>query len=277
MENLPKTLQCLFETVIKEYEHFSWASQEVNGKMKITLTWTNELESRSKSKSTLKRDYKRYEQYMKQKELEINNTKANNERITDQRTHEHTPDGEIDSETEMDIIDDNIITPHDTSLKVNKTPQVDRSINSTLDTTTNEVSYNQTGDNGSTIVNKSKQSESNNELKECNNERSENKPLSDRTQTYRRRYFRKVVIKTSSGIPTTLIGKMPGKEFLIEHCILARKSTLIDSDHRDWKTYMKNVQEDFKDVTETQWMCDKVHRAIRLMELYIFHNKLYEK
>jgi hypothetical protein len=28
-------------TVVEQYIEFSWASQEQNGKMKITLTWTN--------------------------------------------------------------------------------------------------------------------------------------------------------------------------------------------------------------------------------------------
>jgi hypothetical protein len=40
------------------------ASQEQNGKMKITLTWTNVEMKRNKSKATRKRDRKRHEQYI---------------------------------------------------------------------------------------------------------------------------------------------------------------------------------------------------------------------
>jgi hypothetical protein len=32
-------------TVVEQYIEFSWTSQEQNGKMKITLTWTNDVES----------------------------------------------------------------------------------------------------------------------------------------------------------------------------------------------------------------------------------------
>jgi hypothetical protein len=36
MDHLPKTLLCLMNTVVEQYIEFSWASQEQNGKMKIT-------------------------------------------------------------------------------------------------------------------------------------------------------------------------------------------------------------------------------------------------
>ena len=39
-------------TVVEQYIEFSWASQEQNGKMKITLTWTNVEMKRNKSKAT---------------------------------------------------------------------------------------------------------------------------------------------------------------------------------------------------------------------------------
>jgi hypothetical protein len=64
MDHLPKTLLCLMNTVVEQYIEFSWASQEQNGKMKITLTWTNVEMKRNKSKATRKRDRKRHEQYI---------------------------------------------------------------------------------------------------------------------------------------------------------------------------------------------------------------------
>jgi predicted tellurium resistance membrane protein TerC len=63
-------------TVIEQYIEFSWASQEQNGKMKITLTWTNVEMKRSKSKATRKRDRKRHEQYIEQKKVTENNKKT---------------------------------------------------------------------------------------------------------------------------------------------------------------------------------------------------------
>jgi hypothetical protein len=42
MDHLPKTLLCLMNTVVEQYIEFSWASQEQNGKMKITLTCTRQ-------------------------------------------------------------------------------------------------------------------------------------------------------------------------------------------------------------------------------------------
>jgi hypothetical protein len=60
-------------TVVEQYIEFSWASQEQNGKMKITLTWTNVEMKRNKSKATRKRDRKRHEQYIEQKKVTENN------------------------------------------------------------------------------------------------------------------------------------------------------------------------------------------------------------
>jgi hypothetical protein len=60
-------------TVVEQYIEFSWTSQEQNGKMKITLTWTNVEMKRNKSKATRKRDRKRHEQYIEQKKVTENN------------------------------------------------------------------------------------------------------------------------------------------------------------------------------------------------------------
>ena len=73
MDHLPKTLLCLMNTVVEQYIEFSWTSQEQNGKMKITLTWTNVEMKRNKSKATRKRDRKRHEQYIEQKKVTENN------------------------------------------------------------------------------------------------------------------------------------------------------------------------------------------------------------
>ena len=69
MDHFPKTLLCLINTVVEQYIEFSWTSQEQNGKMKITLTWTNVEMKRNKSKATRKRDRKRHEQYIEQKKV----------------------------------------------------------------------------------------------------------------------------------------------------------------------------------------------------------------
>ena len=114
-------------TVVEQYIEFSWASQEQNGKMKITLTWTNVEMKRNKSKATRKRDRKRYEQYIEQKKVTENN-KETEIKETNTNNIEYSSS---EDDSEMDTIQ-NIITPCSTPSQVNRKDE-NQSINTTKD------------------------------------------------------------------------------------------------------------------------------------------------
>jgi uncharacterized membrane protein YcaP (DUF421 family) len=118
MDHLPKTLLCLMNTVVEQYIEFSWASQEQNGKMKITLTWTNVEMKRNKSKATRKRDRKRHEQYIEQKKVTENNKETGIKETNTNNIEDSSSEDDSDStDSEMDTIQ-NIITPCSTPSQV---------------------------------------------------------------------------------------------------------------------------------------------------------------
>jgi hypothetical protein len=70
----------------------------------------------------------------------------------------------------------------------------------------------------------------------------------------RRRFFSKIEIKTTDGHQDTLIGKLPRTQNLIVHIISQNITEIVGPSIREWKYFMKNVDEDFQDVEETDFM-----------------------
>jgi hypothetical protein len=67
----------------------------------------------------------------------------------------------------------------------------------------------------------------------------------------------------------TLIGKLPRTQNLIVYIISQNITEIVGPSIREWKYFMKNVDEDFKDVEETDFMDDGVRIAIQKMEHFI--------
>ena len=252
-------------TVVEQYIEFSWASQEQNGKMKITLTWTNVEMKRNKSKATRKRDRKRHEQYIEQKKVTENNKETEiKETNTNNIEYSSSEDDSDSTDSEMDTIQ-NIITPCSTPSQVNREGQ-NQSINTTKDipVVDNQVCKEViTSDIIQKVVQPFKVHD--NIQTECVKPNTQMSDLPKR----RRRFFSKIVIKTTDGYQDTLIGKLPRTQNLIVHIISKNITEIVEPSIREWKYFMKNVDEDFKDVEETDFMDDGVRIAIQKMEHFI--------
>ena len=259
MDHLPQTLLCLIDGINDKYDEFSWTSQEINGKLRVTLIWTNEQYTRKKSKSTKKRDLKRREEYVAQKQ------KSDNKQNEKSEEKNQETDDELETNSEMDI-NDNLNTLCDASTQVNiisrprrKTPVASKQPSEQVITDVkNRVSDNLNTERTNT------QNNGNERLKE-------NRPRA----MYKRRFLSKVVIKKTSGSMTTLIGRLPGKNDLIVHSIPDKKNEIMTVQNYEYRTYRKNIMEDFQDVTETDYMCDIVNNSIRLMEIFV--ENMYEE
>jgi hypothetical protein len=69
---------------------------------------------------------------------------------------------------------------------------------------------------------------------------------------------------SSNGHQDTLIGKLPRTQNLIVHIISQNITEIVGPSIREWKYFMKNVDEDFKDVEETDFMDDGVRIAMQI-------------
>ena len=85
----------------------------------------------------------------------------------------------------------------------------------------------------------------------------------------RRRFFSKIVIKTTDGYQDPLIGKLPRTQNLIVHIISKSITEIVGPSIREWKYFMTNVDEDFKDVEDTDFMDDGVRIAMQKMENFV--------
>lgn len=269
MDQLPITLLSLFNTVVEQYKEFSWSSQEQNGKMRITLTWTNDTQIRPKSKSTKVRDRKRYEQFRAQKQKIAEKDEQRNEKVS---SDEEDISSDSESDNEMDIVD-NPITLCDASTQVNILPDGKRSIKRTINTAGIKPCQQV---NKAHDINKVKDSIITNRpstQEYPTNESKEKKQI----PTWPRKFFRKIVMKTTRGIANTLIGQIPGHEFLVEHLISEKQTDLINTRDPEYQTYYKNITDDFDDVKDTDFMDESVKNAIQLMENYVEHVTNYRK
>ena len=306
MDKFPKTLVCLLNSVIEEYKEFSWASQEYNGKMRITLTWTNSEVKRTKSKATRKRDHNRLEQYIEKQNVvsETTNMTDNHVKITSDNKLDLSDNSE--SESEMEIVDSKII-PCGTSLQVNKengsiinrkdSPVVDKQVNDKVKTDVNidkpidkGVNVERTDTQVNSIelrrrqcmikrraiadenkINERKTAECT--IKDVNSEKQNE---SDELPKWpARRYFEKIVMKTTSCCPNTLIGKLPGKNYVVVHKISENVTEMMSPQDWDYKYLEKNVSVDFRDVQETDYMNENVVMAIRKMEDWVEKHGLH--
>ena len=266
MDHLPKTLLCLINTVVEQYIEFSWTSQEQNDKMKKTLTWTNVEMKRNKSKATRKRDRKRHEQYIEQKKVTENNKETEIKETNTNNIEDSSSEDDSDStaDSEMDTIQ-NIITPCSTPSQVNRQDE-NQSINTTKDipVVDNQVCKEViTSDTIQKVVQPIKVHD--NIQTECVKPNTQVSDLPKR----RRRFFSKIVIKTTDGHQDTLIGKLARTQNLIVHIISQNITEIVGPSIREWKYFMKNVDEDFKDVEETDFMDDGVRNAMQKMENFV--------
>lgn len=256
MDHLPQTLLCLLDGVKEQYQEFSWTSQEQNGKMRITLIWTNEQYKQYKSNATKKRDAKRQEQYI------ANKQECKGKQNTDVEKDKISIEDKLESDNEMEV-NDNLNTLCDASTQVNIRPVINRPIRKTPGEIKRPCEK---------VITDAKNIVSDNPItQKTNTQDNANDRLNERRQSpkYKRRFLSKVVIKNSCGSMTKLIGTLPGKDFLLVHDIPDKKTDVMPPDHYDFRTYKKNVTEDFKDVYETDFMDDIVDNAIRLMEIFV--------
>ena len=265
MDQLPITLLSLINTVVEQYKEFSWSSQEQNQKMKITLTWTNETLTQHKSKSRKERDRKLYEQFISQKQ---NNAKSGKLPV---ESNIASSEEEDTTDNDMDIVQ-NLNTPSDASLQVNITPDTNGSIKKTIEFTTEVDSQPCKQVNNGHLNNKQSDSKVIN--------RPNTQERGDKAKRIKRpcprRFFQKVVMKTTSGHANTLIGQLPGKDYLVVHSIDEEQTEIVNRNSPEWRTYKKNC-EDFNDVNDTEFMDGNVKRAIRLMEMYIGEHLVRKK
>ena len=266
MDQLPITLLSLINTVVEQYKEFSWSSQEQNQKMKITLTWTNETMTQHKSKSRKERDRKLYEQFISQKQ---NNAKSGKLPV---ESNIASSEEEDTTDNDMDIVQ-NLNVPSDASLQVNITPDINGSIKKTIEFTTEVDS--QPCKQVSSDHSKNKQSDG------IVINRPNTQESGDKAKRFKRpcprRFFQKIVMKTKSGYANTLIGQLPGKNYLVVHSIDEEETEIVNRDQPEWKTFHKNISEDFNDVNDTNFMDGNVKRAIRLMEMYIREHLVRKK
>ena len=276
MDNLPETLICLINSVVEQYNEFAWSSQEKDGKMRITMTWTNEEFKRRKSKSAILRDKKRRDEFLLQKQKMDIQVDDNNDKESENESDGETTEDECHSNTEMDTAD-NLKTLCDAPLQVNIQPVLNRSIKRTIES--RPVVDNQPCKkmNTVTIVNKENDDvniSKVNSIESVNEQKTQNVEKR-RRRTWPRRYFRKIVMKTTSGMANTLIGIIPDRQVLIVHRITEKETEIITPGDREYRTYHKNVTEDFNDVKDTdfiQLMEHDVRNGIRLMEIFVRDN-----
>lgn len=261
MDQLPITLLSLINTVVEQYKEFSWSSQEQDGKIRINLTWTNEPQKRMKSKSSKVRDRKRYEQFLAQKQKV---DKKNQQKDDNETSDEESSESENETDKEMDITESKN-TPCDASVQVNILPARNRSMRRTINVVDNQPCKQVNNVNG---VNKVKENITVNRTDTQNDVTNENKEKKQ-IPTWPRRFFRKIVMKTTGGRANTLIGQIPGRDYLIEHLISENETEIIATGDPEYRTYYKNLTEDFDDVKDTDFMDERVRNAIRLMEIYV--------
>ena len=272
MEHFPQTLLSLLSAVSEQYGIFSWASQEQNCKMKITLTWTNEKTSRPKSKSTKKRDRKRIEQYKEQRE-KMNSDKENEKHHVSAKNEadENLTDSEYESESDMETVND-LNTPCRASTQVTNMIVENQSIACTPDVNQEACRDVSTIQDKNTVTFK--------DITVNNNigEKSKTERITcDSKPKWPRRFFSKIILKTAKDNPPTLVGKIAKKDYVIVHIIERNTTMRIDPIHSLYERFEKNVRQDFKDVSETQFMNERVEDAIRKMEHFVEERRKTDK
>ena len=198
----------------------------------------------------------------------------NNDKVSENESGGETT--EDDSDFEMDTAD-NLKTLCDASLQVDLQPVVNRSIKRTIESRPVEDNKPCKKMNTITIVNKENDDfniSKINSTESINEQKTQNVEKRQR-RTWPRRYFRKIVMKTTSGMANTLIGIIPDREMLIVHSIAEKETEIFTPGDREYRTYHKNVTEDFNDVKDTdfiQIMEHDVRNGIRLMEIFVRDN-----
>lgn len=318
MDHLPHTLISLLNTVVEQYKKFSWTSYEENGKMKISMIWTNDEHKRAKSQATRKRDIKRFSKFMESKKNNYDEPQINSNKVESDLETDHSLD---ESENEMDINDNqtstcrassqvnlsleksihktiadkNVDIPIDDINKrqVNTVSERKRHLNdqdkqlykckqrfvnnSNTAVCLNGNNTKQIGSNGSNTVQVDKHDESKNCIVQEDTTISQCERTQEPKEITKRpwRCFKKVVIKTTSGFPDILIGKLPGKDFIVVHGISANTMDIFHPYEREFKYFNKNLEEDFKDIQETDYWNENTKIKIDMMERFVFKHKLH--
>lgn len=249
-----------------QYSNFAWSSHEENGKIRISLVWHNDS-GRRKSKATIRRDRKRYEQFIagKSKSGEISDDESLKSSETSDCNDDNT---DSDSEHKMDTS-----KPNGASRKVELRKRVQN--HSTMKSSCSDkqlvnnssrANLKVTPDQGKTIVEKLGST-------------SDSNTQSETDATPRRKIPRcsleKIVMKVSERKADYLLAIVPGTRIVIEHTISLKQTKLVRHGDRYWHTYVKNVENDFEDVRTTSYMNEEVQNGILLMEQFL--NQLLPK
>ena len=138
MDKLPRPLVALIDSIVDEYEQFSWNSNCLGDKMRISLIWTRgdlvqiNKGVKHKSRSSKQRDNKRLKVWKEKNTVSSFDNSNNIEVDTNENSDtmgniDFISDGDIDSECEIDAL-------HVPSEQVNITPVVNQPVKRVINT-----------------------------------------------------------------------------------------------------------------------------------------------
>lgn len=269
MEFLPKTLITLMNVVNDPYSNFAWTSYEENGKMRISMMWNNDT-SRRKSKATVKRDRRRYEQFLleKSKSEEI----GDSESVKSSEWTDCDNDSTVgDSEDKMDTFD-NVRKPCGAPINETVAKQVDDHSTEKLSSSCNDSARDNVKVKNSvhkrTVVKENSVHDGNTQ-QDSDDSRPERKI--PRRSKQNEDKIDKIVMKVSDRRADYLLAFLPCTfpRVVIEHTISQNQNKLVRSGDQYWRAYVKNIDEDFDDVRTTKFMNDDVQEGIQRMEQFV--------
>ena len=136
MDKLPKPLIALIDSIVEEYDHFTWNSVYLGDKMRVSLVWTRGEIARTnkgvkhKSTSNKVRDSKRLRIWKEKQEVE-------NVIVHDSVENMENDISDVDIESEQSVDDfenDETISPMVASIQVNSLPVVTQAVRQSIDT-----------------------------------------------------------------------------------------------------------------------------------------------
>ncbi|VDI57740.1 Hypothetical predicted protein [Mytilus galloprovincialis] len=122
MEKLPKPLVALINSIVDEYEHFTWNSNYLGDKMRISLIWTRgeyvntNKGVKHKSKSSKARDTKRLKTWQDKKENLHNDDDIDTSDIDTDSSEEDMSESS-DENQQIDKVDIPLVAPEKVNIR----------------------------------------------------------------------------------------------------------------------------------------------------------------
>lgn len=266
MDCLPKTLTSLLKIVNEQYTDFSWTSTEQNGRMKISLLWTNgDKSTKRKSNASRKRDRKRLKQFVEKKNSENKTSESEDESFIESDTESDIPSEPTDAL--MDVIDS---VPCSASLTVN-TNKGKQSSEENNQLRTESVKHVNGNLNAAGKICISEHSNTQNMLTKShdvvNTENISN--TEEKSKSRQTPVLDKIVIKTSlSMCSATLLTLIPMINLIMSYSLGKEEDIHYFGPGTKRYTYaLHNIENDFDDVRKTKYMNSDIASAIEKMEI----------